>query len=186
MSRTKSTKAVLAAETNQVIGRWRVDSVVEGSTRQVKVTCLSCDTQSVRCIYDLTRARRTKGQQCQRCANKQTIANNKLPPGEALISGEYGSYRKAARLRGHEWLLSREEFSRLIRGHCYYCAAAPSRRVESIWDSLVINGIDRIDNTLGYTTENCVTCCKICNYAKGKLTQEEFLDMCERVTERWR
>jgi hypothetical protein len=38
-----------------------------------------------------------------------------------------------------------------------------------------INGIDRADNALGYTVENSVSCCKICNIAKRDLTIEEFI-----------
>jgi hypothetical protein len=29
------------------------------------------------------------------------------------------------------------------------------------------NGIDRVDNSKGYTPENTVPCCKICNKIKG-------------------
>ena len=31
-----------------------------------------------------------------------------------------------------------------------------------------------MDNTLGYTEDNCVTCCKICNRMKDTLTVEDF------------
>ena len=36
------------------------------------------------------------------------------------------------------------------------------------------NGIDRLDSSLGYTKDNIVTCCKICNYAKNKMKFEDF------------
>jgi 5-methylcytosine-specific restriction endonuclease McrA len=36
------------------------------------------------------------------------------------------------------------------------------------------SGIDRIDNTLGYNIENCVSCCKDCNRAKSDKTLNEF------------
>lgn len=46
---------------------------------------------------------------------------------------------------------------------------------------LVANGIDRKDSNVGYIFENCVTCCSTCNRAKGKLTEEEFVSMCQKV-----
>lgn len=43
------------------------------------------------------------------------------------------------------------------------------------------NGIDRVDNSLGYILSNVVSCCKICNYMKKDLSEQEFQDQCERV-----
>jgi hypothetical protein len=39
---------------------------------------------------------------------------------------------------------------------------------------MYLNGIDRIDSKLGYVEGNVVSCCKICNSAKGDLTLAEF------------
>jgi hypothetical protein len=39
----------------------------------------------------------------------------------------------------------------------------------------VYNGLDRVDNTLGYLPGNVVACCTQCNGAKLNYTQEEFL-----------
>ena len=36
------------------------------------------------------------------------------------------------------------------------------------------NGIDRIDSNIGYTVNNCVPCCTICNHMKNDLTTDEF------------
>jgi hypothetical protein len=186
MSRTKRTKAVIAAETNEVIGRWRVDSVVDGSTRQVNVTCLECGDVAVRCIYDLTRTRRGLGQRCKKCANKLIIEGNRLSPGEALLKNLYSEYRKGARVRGIDWSINFNYFRSLVRGDCFYCGAAPNRVIESAWDSLSVNGIDRVDNNNYYRPGNIVTCCKDCNYAKRKLSQQEFINLCERVADRAR
>jgi len=45
----------------------------------------------------------------------------------------------------------------------------------------VFNGIDRIVTTKGYTPSNSVSCCKVCNFAKRKMTEAEFLVWVERV-----
>jgi hypothetical protein len=58
-----------------------------------------------------------------------------------------------------------------------------------VWECIcggyyLYNGIDRVDNTLGYSKENCVSCCKICNYMKQVLTLEEFYSHIRRIHER--
>jgi len=45
------------------------------------------------------------------------------------------------------------------------------------------NGIDRQDNAKGYIPGNCVSCCRICNYAKHALTLEEFKSWIQRLIE---
>lgn len=37
------------------------------------------------------------------------------------------------------------------------------------------NGIDRVDNSKGYTSDNCVPCCWACNNAKKNNSSSEFL-----------
>ena len=39
---------------------------------------------------------------------------------------------------------------------------------------LECNGIDRVDNNIGYTEENTVPCCEFCNRAKLNNTEEYF------------
>lgn len=44
-----------------------------------------------------------------------------------------------------------------------------------------MNGIDRVDNNKGYTLNNCVPCCKTCNQAKHRLSQEYFIEWVEKI-----
>ena len=46
------------------------------------------------------------------------------------------------------------------------------------------NGIDRIDNTKGYLSDNCVSCCSHCNTAKMQMTYEDFRKWVTAVYER--
>ena len=39
---------------------------------------------------------------------------------------------------------------------------------------MALNGIDRINNSVGYTEKNSVPCCGTCNVAKGQMTLAEF------------
>lgn len=54
---------------------------------------------------------------------------------------------------------------------CTYCGNYD----RTTQDGQQMVGIDRIDNSLGYTKENCQSCCKVCNIMCGRLTVEQFL-----------
>ena len=43
------------------------------------------------------------------------------------------------------------------------------------------NGIDRIDNTLGYFKTNCATACTDCNRAKMEMSQSDFLTLVKLI-----
>lgn len=47
----------------------------------------------------------------------------------------------------------------------------------------VYNGVDRLDNAVGYLPGNCVPCCKFCNLAKAGGSYEEFVAYLDRVVE---
>ena len=48
-------------------------------------------------------------------------------------------------------------------------------------DEILYNGIDRLENTIGYEDSNCVPACKICNFAKRNLSQKQFYDWIKRL-----
>ena len=48
-------------------------------------------------------------------------------------------------------------------------------------DDFNYNGIDRKDSNLGYTNENCVPCCKVCNNGKRDLPYSEWLEYLETL-----
>ena len=97
-------------------------------------------------------------------------------------------YKKGARDRKFEFLLSREEFRILTSSNCYFCGVEPKQKTGRIkytqtYGEYLYNGIDRKDNAQGYTVENCLPCCKICNYAKHKISFEEFEAWLNRIVE---
>lgn len=64
-----------------------------------------------------------------------------------------------ARLRGIEFNLTEEEYINLIKDkNCFYCQGTLNKTGV---------GLDRINNSKGYISENCVACCKECNTLKG-------------------
>lgn len=95
----------------------------------------------------------------------------------------FNKYKRDARRRDIEFKLSLAHFSRLTRFLCYYCDSPPKTvfRDKRRKGFYLYNGIDRLNNDKGYVARNCVSCCKRCNYAKNKLTKEEFLSMIEEI-----
>ncbi len=72
-------------------------------------------------------------------------------------------YRGNAKRRKIEFSLQEEYVCMLLNQACTYCG------------TLISNGIDRQNNTKGYTPENCVPCCWRCNHMKGTDTIYDFL-----------
>ena len=79
--------------------------------------------------------------------------------------------------------LKLSEFIELSKKACYYCGSPPSVDVtryrckgDRHFDSIVLtNGVDRVDSSIGYTVENCVTCCYTCNRAKSDMEFDDFI-----------
>ncbi len=46
------------------------------------------------------------------------------------------------------------------------------------------SGIDRVDSSVGYSMNNCIPCCKVCNWSKTNQSVGEFLAWAQRVAER--
>jgi hypothetical protein len=110
--------------------------------------------------------------------------------GEAVKNRPLSEYRYSARKRGHSWDLTDEEFHLLVVQECFYCGCSPSRIViYKDGSEYACNGLDRIDNTGGYTMSNVVTCCWTCNEAKGSKAYDEFvgwIDCLAAHRDKWR
>lgn len=102
------------------------------------------------------------------------------------------NYQRHSQRRGYSWELTNEQFLTLLNGDCYYCGQPPSnvsqpnKKRERLCPRRVVrkttySGIDRKDNSLGYTPMNTISCCSWCNYAKRDLSVQDFLDHIRRV-----
>lgn len=86
-------------------------------------------------------------------------------------------YINTAKNKNLEFSLTKEKFKFLIYDNCFYCGSPPAQ-INKLKDNPYLiprNGIDRINSSKGYTDENSVTCCKICNSMKSSLSQEDFI-----------
>jgi hypothetical protein len=112
------------------------------------------------------------------------IVSHALPPGISSMRQLRGTYLRGAKSRGLKFALSEEQFLTITSKPCYYCGSPPKRRHRAnrkVNGSYSYNGIDRQDNNQGYMVDNCVACCKICNYAKRNLSWDEFKDWLNRL-----
>lgn len=114
--------------------------------------------------------------------------NNRKENCNATRNGVVRSYRTyCAKSRNLECALSEDDFDALFSGNCCYCGVPPSNTIKYATSSLAFtyNGIDRVDNNIGYTVENCVSCCTVCNKAKMVMSEQEFAGWVCRVYNHW-
>lgn len=139
-------------------------------------------------IYELSEScfnRRLDGFQylCRTCDNSRNQRRSKLRNGKGLekvktyrksLKGRFQAYKQGAKARGLPFELTHENFKELWKNPCSYCGS----EIETI-------GLDRIDSSLGYTRENIIPCCVVCNRAKHAMTTKQFLDHIKKIFEHY-
>jgi len=71
--------------------------------------------------------------------------------------------------------LTQEELDKIIKMNCHYCGLKPNR-------SKFEGGLDKVNNKVGgYSVENNVSCCTVCNFLKSDFDKEEFLQKCLQI-----
>lgn len=80
-----------------------------------------------------------------------------------------------------EFSLTKKQFETLIFENCYYCGGGLSNCISIKYKTgdsfgFIYNGVDRVDNTKGYSLSNSITCCKWCNQAKSDRSVSEFVE----------
>lgn len=128
---------------------------------QVKVEC-QCDVCGKKQLKTYRRANTL----CKKCSNKSRTGDSHY----SFIHGnhDYSVYKSQAKKRAHEFSLSVDDFEKIVSEPCHYCG-----------DYFV--GIDRKDNSKGYTLENSLPCCKHCNIAKRDMRYDVFLNHIRKI-----
>lgn len=88
------------------------------------------------------------------------------------IDYSYTNYKRNAELKQLLFEITQEDFVELVKSPCNYCEIIQEKG---------FNGIDRIDSTIGYVPANCVSCCAMCNYMKGSLDKDIFVQRVEHI-----
>lgn len=119
------------------------------------VSCKECSEKQKK--EDEKRVDRVRNYKEEMCKNMQTA---------------FKEYIKSATKKGRQMNLDYNTFTSLITGPCYYCGYKKEGEV---------NGIDRVDNSKDYCTENCVSCCSLCNMMKSYYHPDYFIDKCKVI-----
>lgn len=120
------------------------------------------------------------------CAKSVWISvANSLPIKDRVENQLYREYRQNAERRDLSFFLTKEQFVSYLYENCFYCGEPPlncmTKEKVTGEEKYYFNGIDRVNNKGGYSVDNCVTCCKLCNHAKNNLSKEDFISLAKRI-----
>lgn len=172
-------------ETGKTVGQWKVlaraENNKDGSARWLcKCTCGTERSVSASTL----REGKTLSCGCTlKILKKESRASNTI---EKTI---FRGYRTGALSRGHVFELTFQEAENLLHSDCAYCGDSPSdikyfntrNNGKDATHFIFTNGIDRVDNTKGYTLENCVPCCRMCNQLKSNHILETFFEKISKI-----
>ena len=101
----------------------------------------------------------------------------------ARNSLEY-QYKRGAERRNLDYTLTKEEFDRIVTGSCFYCGDVLTNVQKGQGKTsgdFRFTGIDRVDSSIGYTVENSVSCCWMCNNMKGTTDIKTFVNHIKKM-----
>ena len=94
--------------------------------------------------------------------NKERVEN---------VDSSLTRYKYSSRSKGLVFEIE-DIFHEMVKTPCYYCG---------IMQEKGFNGVDRLDVTKGYTRENTVPCCEVCNFMKGDDSPNTFIHHTEHI-----
>lgn len=120
--------------------------------------CYVCRSELPLESFPLNKSHSTgRGYMCGNCKHidDKTRPVTKVRKYKRTTTGRYASLKVSAKRRGLQFALGLEAFLELVSKPCVYCFDAG--RV----------GLDRIDNSLGYSADNVLPCCARCNRVRN-------------------
>jgi len=104
--------------------------------------------------------------------------NRRLLKGQASIRHRMRDYKKRAKSLDYTFEIDEIEFTCLTQENCYYCGSPPLNIVKARHNNgdYVCQGLDRVDNTKGYTIDNVVPCCAKCNWMKRDMDRNSWFE----------
>lgn len=146
-----------------------------------RVLC-QCDCGKV-CEITVTSLKKKHSKSCG-CLKMDRCKEKRKPYGQVPIHRVMLAYKSNAKRKGVVFNLTDEQFKQLILSKCSYCGDLPENLQKNgciSTDYIRYNGIDRIDNNLGYEINNCIPCCHFCNFSKRNNTQEFFFQKIKKI-----
>jgi len=92
----------------------------------------------------------------------------------ATVHGMFLHTKRGARDRGINFEITEDFVGHLTDQNCRYCGTETTTTCR--------NGIDRLDNAIGYIETNVVSCCGTCNSMKKCLDPRTFVERCTQVS----
>jgi len=92
--------------------------------------------------------------------------------------GSYEKYYERAQKKGFDLtkMITENQFNEIISNRCYICRKKNTKDHQ--------NGIDRIDNDIGYVFDNCKSCCGNCNFLKNNYDFGDVMIKCGNIAQR--
>jgi len=123
---------------------------------------------------------------CRQCYAERDAANFDAHWG---YKAAYSRIKKDARTADRVFEIKLDEFRYLCQQNCYYCDSPPSNLItyrgqnSFTFRYFMYSGLDRLNNEIGYTRQNVVPCCIICNRAKNSMPFKDFIDWLNKLTD---
>lgn len=171
----KPTKKILAIGDINDYGIKIVGGPIKAGNKYMwKVVCPVCKK-----TYKISTTDFNKRKSCDDCKGKLLRKSSE----EITWKNQYGMVkgRKIAKEKGFD--LGFEYFIEISKRDCHYCGSSPTKtRGHRKWSKeIYMNGLDRVNPSMGYLVSNVVPCCKDCNVAKLDKTEEEFIIWLKRI-----
>jgi hypothetical protein len=167
------------------IGRWTVLRRTSG-TQTTWVCRCACGSER---MVSTSSLRSGMSKSCG-CLQKEIVRKPRMSDVERGLSHVRGMLRFRAKRQGLECTLSDELINVLSKRPCFYCGHEPTsqkyiREMRNRENSYIpigaYSGIDRVDNSKGYTPVNSVPCCWECNRMKRDYTCPDFIERASKI-----
>lgn len=137
--------------------------------------------------------------QTRRSVRKETVRQLQCLPEKVRLhikSALYSSLTRCCQRYPNEPPIDKTTFLDLLYRDCTYCGTSPANRYESherfgpvqyrgVPRIYRYTGLDRVNSSVGYTSDNVTPCCGKCNLAKRDLTVGDFFQHIRRIVQHW-
>ena|ERR1700676_50660 len=168
--------------TGQKFGSWTVVEFAghKNKIKVIKWLCrCDCGHTSEVDSHSLTSGGSSK---CRCCARKGRDMKRTLRPYEAL----YKRLCRTGKRRDQSTSLTFEEFLEFTKiDRCSYCLKPIQWSVHVTDGKNGAYNLDRLDNSQGYSKDNCIPCCKNCNRIRGNILTHEQMKEVGLLIQKW-
>jgi len=148
--------------------------------------CSSCGSEQSYLRRNYAIMSYNQGKECKKCSNSNPEHNSHKGWIKGVVRSSFvKKYKNNANLRGIDWNVTFEYIADLLIEQDFKC-------VLTDWDidAMGVNkntaSLDRIDSSKGYIEGNIQWVHKMVNMSKQQYTQQEFIDMCLCVSNKFK